>query len=87
MVNEHEARARIRKMELILSKVPAGETADQVARTAEWLAALPQADRDVLAAAAGVNPPSDETWSLVVAAQKARRPTSSNPFARCQEVR
>ncbi|TAL29049.1 MAG: hypothetical protein EPN98_21645 [Phenylobacterium sp.] len=84
-MSSHAATARTVKVIKILDRVPAGETAAEVAAIAEWLAERTKAERDAIAAMVGVNPPSEETWRLVVEAQRARRPNSANPFARVRK--
>lgn len=79
--NPWEESARTKKVIAILALVPAGDTAAEMGEIADWLAALPQADRDALAAAAGVNSPSPETWGRLVDAARARV-ARSDAFAR-----
>lgn len=68
--------ARAKKVARILNVIPVSATRRAIAGTADWLAALPQADRDEIAAAAGARPPSEETWRLVVEGARARIPAS-----------
>lgn len=75
-VSPWEEVGRARKVLAILSRIPTGETAEEVAITADWLAGLSLDDRDVLAAAAGVLPPSEKTWDRVVIAARARVPAA-----------
>ena len=78
-MNPFEERSRARKVLAILATVPCGATAAEIAKTADWLGALSKFDRNVLAAAAGCKPPSDETWADVVAQARARIPVEDLP--------
>lgn len=81
MRNGFEEAARMRKALRIISAIPLGETAEEIAKAGDWLEGLPQSDRDVLAAKVGVKSPSPETWALVVSTQRGRRPIA-DVFAR-----
>lgn len=72
--NPHEDAARMKKVVAMLSVLAsmAPEAFRAPARTAEVLAVWPQADRSILAARAGVNPPSEEAWAAFVAAVRGR---------------
>lgn len=72
MVNIHEKAARALKVAKLLSVIPCGASARQIAQIADFLAALPQSDRNAFAELAGVNPPSETTWAEVVAGARAR---------------
>lgn len=74
--NPYEAAARSRKVLKILAAVPAGETAEEITRIADWLASRTQDERNALAAWAGVNAPSETTWNEVVQVQRWRRPST-----------
>lgn len=69
-----ELVGRARKVAKMAARVPTGRTAGEVAALADHFAALALADRERLAAAAGVKPPSETTWTELVAALRARRP-------------
>lgn len=75
--NPWEEAARTKKVLAILSRIPSGATLAKVEATADWLEGLCQEDRDALAAAAGVKPPSPETWDRVVEAARSRVATSA----------
>jgi hypothetical protein len=60
----------------IVASLPSGDTAADNARSADWLAGLVQDERNALAHAAGVNPPSEATWAEVVLVQRRRRPNN-----------
>jgi hypothetical protein len=70
--NIHEDLARLKKAMAILERVPCGATAAEIEQVADWLAGLPVADRNVLAADAKALPPSDTTWEMVVKIARAR---------------
>lgn len=72
-VNWHEERARALKVAKLAAMLPPGQTAQEIARTADFFAKLSQADRARFAAAAGVKPPSDVTWSALVELLRSRR--------------
>ncbi len=82
-----EDRARAVKIKALLAVIPAGTTPRRVRLTADWLAALPQADRYMLAAHAKVSAPSPKTWALLVEAQRARKPVRPRMIIKVAEVR
>ena len=61
-----ETLARQAKVWRIVSVLPFPRYRAQAARLAAALANLSQADRDTIAARAGVRSPSETTWSMVV---------------------
>lgn len=75
-VTSFEEAAQARKVLAILSVVPCGRDAGEIAKVAEWLRGLDQPARDALAAEAGARSPSEETWSEVVRAAEQRRSVS-----------
>lgn len=75
-MSHHEKSARTVKVLKILAVIPQGDTAEANGRAADLLAALPQIDRDLLAAQAGQKVPSAETWRQVVEAVRMRRPVA-----------
>jgi hypothetical protein len=81
----HEAKARARKVMAIVLLCPAGTTREANARCAAHLAAMPQADRDMIAAAAGCNRPSEKTWAAVVEAIR-NRPVESEIRERLERM-
>jgi HEAT repeat protein len=58
-----EMAARYKKVIKLLAKVPHTEPG---VSAADVFATMPQIDRDTFAAAAGVKPPSQETWDLFI---------------------
>lgn len=66
--NAYETAARARKVAALLLHVPGSGDA-----VANRLSVFTQRMREVFAAGAGVNAPSDRTWAQLVEAVRARR--------------
>lgn len=73
-VSVHEHLARARKVMAIVVVIPAGVDEEENALIADALGRLSKHERRVVAAAAKVNEPSDETWRLVVEQVGKRAP-------------
>lgn len=65
-MNIFEERGRAAKVAKILAAVPCTKTPAELAIILDWLRSLTPAQRALVAQAAGVNLPSEETWRQVV---------------------
>lgn len=73
MSNPHEELNRARKVAKLAAAIPCGRDADEIARTADFFAALSYDDRKDFAEGLGINAPSDRTWADLITALRARK--------------
>lgn len=73
MSNVHEEFNRARKVAALARVIPCGRDATEIAATADFFAALPIGDRVAFAEEHGIKPPSDATWTALIAELRARK--------------
>jgi len=84
--NDFAARARTRKVLALAARVPTGADPEECDQIATFFEKLAPSDRDAFAADAGVKPPSDVTWELLIQVLRDRA-VNIDPFARTTEAR